>query len=226
MTHLRPGILPLPLLLAVISCAANSPVTPDEGAGGGASGGGGVSGGGAGGIGRAGSPGSGGDTSGGASGEAGAIGGGGIGAGSSPAYDAGAAPDLRPLPDGAPGVCATGGYCDQTVALYRDLLAAARTCKIGAAGQCGVTVPGSIPCGCPVWVNNADGFAELQKLYQQAGCAGCKPIACPACLAPSKGVCAGRTAPGPVTDAKPARVAPPIDPAVGVCVDGNTPVPL
>jgi hypothetical protein len=81
--------------------------------------------------------------------------------------------------------------CDAYAAKYAIVLGTVKSCTPGAANQCAHLVPTSIsvcPTGCNAYVNDATELEALQALWDDAGCAHAKPIACPAiaCL-PSVG---------------------------------------
>jgi hypothetical protein len=95
---------------------------------------------------------------------------------------------------GRPGTGGTAGMpnCDELTQQYVETLAAARVCNSDSGKeQCTKLVPGSLSCGCDVYVNaaNTEAIAELARL-RKVGLA-CSTV-CPAiaCIAPVGGVCA------------------------------------
>lgn len=104
---------------------------------------------------------------------------------------------------GSPG---TGGsspdagfnQCDALASKYQAALAVAKTCNVGATGQCGQLVPEvlSVCAGCAIYVNDAGELNEIQAAWTQAGCDNKVGVACPAisCLAPLPSTCAGADA--------------------------------
>jgi hypothetical protein len=138
-----------------------------------------------------------------------------------PPYDS--APDAVPKKDAGPGPDA-GDICMTTCpALNQDYQVAVKAdqqCSPGVAGQCAKQVPGSLMCGCPVWVNTTLATDSIRKRFMDAGCSRCIR-ACPAiaCINPGTGVCGKTTAfvPAPPPPDGDARViAPP--PPLGQCM--------
>lgn len=54
-------------------------------------------------------------------------------------------------------------------AVQRDMV-----CSPALSGQCAQSVASSLPCGCPVTVNNTTATAAVRKMYDDAGCSACK----------------------------------------------------
>jgi hypothetical protein len=92
---------------------------------------------------------------------------------------------------GGNGGSAGTANCDELTMQYADALAAARACNAESGkDQCTDTMPGSLTCGCDVFVNpdNEEAVAELRRL-RKAG-ASCSMV-CPAiaCINPGPAEC-------------------------------------
>ncbi|HSY40831.1 MAG TPA: hypothetical protein VLA79_14935 [Polyangia bacterium] len=85
---------------------------------------------------------------------------------------------------GSGGSTEDGGLsdCSLLASEYAAVLAGARSCTAGAAGQCGVQVASSLsPCnsGCTEFVTDSSVLAGIAQKWQSAGCADVA-VACPA----------------------------------------------
>lgn len=94
---------------------------------------------------------------------------------------------------GKPGAGGSAGTpnCPELTQQYAETLHVARACNASSGkDQCTELVPGSLTCGCDVFVNaaNEEAIAELQRLRKQG--LRCMAI-CPAiaCAAPEGGTC-------------------------------------
>ena len=128
---------------------------------------------------------------GGATGSAGAIGAAGHTGGAGATGSAGA---IGTAGHGGGAGGATGATCSDLAAQYSTALTAARSCTVGAAGQCAQMVSGSLSVcfsNCQTFVNDASTLNTLKAQWLADGCANQGPIACPAiaCLQPTQGRC-------------------------------------
>ena len=162
----------LGLTLSLTACSANhTALDPIDGG----TGGSGMGSGGSGGAGRAHPDGSievtggtGGDP-GGTGGSAGGSGGAMGGTGGTVALDAGppdAKPDAARMPDAA-DMCQA---CSAFVSEYADAIRKEQVCNPGAPNQCLKQTPGSLVCGCPVWVTSTVLTDDVRMRFGAAGC--------------------------------------------------------
>jgi hypothetical protein len=189
------AIAPLALLTALgCGSVSNGTDAGTDTSGGGHSGTGGAAGTGGGGTaghGGGGAGGAAGHGAGGAAGTGSAGHGGGGGTGGSAGHDGGGGTGGSAGHDG--GTDVRGATCSELASQYADALGAARSCTIGANGQCEQSVSGSLsPCfsNCQTYVNDASTLNALKAQWLGQGC-NQGGIACPAiaCLQPTKGNC-------------------------------------
>jgi hypothetical protein len=99
---------------------------------------------------------------------------------------------------GATGAAGSGGAsgatCSDLETEYGAALTAARSCTVGASGQCAQMVSGSLSVcfsNCQTFVNDATALDALKAQWMAEGCANQEHVACPAiaCLQPTAGRC-------------------------------------
>ena len=105
---------------------------------------------------------------------------------------------------GVGGSSEDGGLssCGTLASAYAAVLAGARSCTAGAAGQCGKEVPSSLsPCasGCAELVTDSSVLDAIQQEWEAAGCADVATL-CPliACAPPVSAACVATDAGGSV----------------------------
>jgi len=82
--------------------------------------------------------------------------------------------------------------CSKQADLYASAIEEARSCNPYGPNQCTVSMPSSLPCGCPVFVNPAnmeamDAAAAAQSAFNLNQC-GANALCAP-CLPPTSGAC-------------------------------------
>lgn len=108
-----------------------------------------------------------------------------------------ARPDAQPMTDAA-SMC---DACAAFAAEYAEAIRKEQICDPASASpinQCGKQTPGSLTCGCPVWVTTTVLSDDVRQRFIAAGCQKCvRFTACPAiaCVNPGvSGVCVASAA--------------------------------
>lgn len=99
------------------------------------------------------------------------------------------AKDTMSTPDTAPAC--VKAKCDDINARYQNAVTAAQGCRTAVtSGQCGISVPSGLACGCNVWVNTDTALKPIVKEWEDANCGKCRGV-CPLvlCRALTQGVC-------------------------------------
>ncbi|MDX2019237.1 MAG: hypothetical protein SF187_03285 [Deltaproteobacteria bacterium] len=134
--------------------------------------------------------------------------------------DTAMAKDTMSMPDTAPAcVKAT---CDEINSRYQNAVTAAQGCRSAATGQCGISVPSGLSCGCNVWVNTDTALKPIVKEWEDANCGKCRGV-CPLvlCRALTQGVCQKNATTTAASIIDPVIINPPIIiiPNDGTCVN-------